>query len=175
MIKKAEPSKILLDADVIIHFMKADRILYLPKIYPHRLLLLDIVENELLRYKSMKKYIENLTNRTGIEVITFPDDIEIIKEYSYLTDELGKGEGESACLAVAKQKKYIVASSNLKDIKKYCLENGITYITTMDILVEAWEKGIMSEEECDDFIRIVIDKGSHLPCYSIQEYLQKKE
>lgn len=175
MIKKSEPPKIILDADVIIHFIKANKILYLPKIYHHRLLLLDIVESELLRHPRMKKYIENLTNRTDIELITFPDDIEIIKEYSYLTDELGKGEGESACLAVAKHKKYIVASSNLKDIKKYCLENGITYITTMDIIVEAWEKGIMSEEECDDFIRVVINKGSHLPCYTIQEYLQKKE
>ncbi len=175
MIKKSEPPKILLDADIIIHFIKADKILYLPKIYHHRLLLLDVVESELLRYHSMRKYIENLTNRTGIELITFPDDIEIIKEYSYLTDELGKGEGESACLAVAKHKKYIIASSNLKDIKKYCLENGIIYFTTMDVLVEAWKKGIMSEEECDDFIRVVRDKGSHLPCYSIQEYLQKKE
>lgn len=175
MIKKSDHPKILLDADVIIHFIKAGRVLYLPKIYPHRLLLLDIVQSELLRYQKMKKYIENLTNRTDIELLICPDDIEIIKEYSYLTDELGKGEGESACLAVAKYKKYVVASSNLKDIKKYCLENGITYITTMDILIEAWQKGIMSEEECDDFIRIVIDKESHLPCYSIQEYLLSKK
>lgn len=28
----------------------------------------------------------------------------------------------------------------------------------MDILVEAREKGIMSEEECDDFIRVVIEQ-----------------
>ena len=84
------------------------------------------------------------------------------------------GEGESACMAVARFEKEYIASSNLKDIKAYCSEHGIIYYTTMDLLVEAINKKIMTEKECDQFINDVKAKGSRLPCNTMKEYLKMK-
>ena len=65
------------------------------------------------------------------------------------------GDGEAACMAVAKYTKDYIASSNLKDIKDYCDYFGITYLTTMDILLEGYYKQIMTEAQCDAFIKEV--------------------
>jgi hypothetical protein len=64
----------------------------------------------------------------------------------------------------------IIASSNIKDIKDYCEQNGISYLTTMDFLYEAYRKSILTEEECNTFITSVIKKGSILPNIKITDY-----
>ncbi len=61
------------------------------------------------------------------------------------------GEGESACMAIAKHCKQYIASSNLNDIKEFCFKNEIKYYTTMDILVDALNKNILNKEECNEF------------------------
>jgi len=77
-------------------------------------------------------------------------------------------------MAVAKYKKNIIASSNLKDIKIYCEKNEISYLTTMDILMDAIEKSILTENECDQIIQKVKAKKSKLPVNSISEYRKLK-
>jgi hypothetical protein len=47
------------------------------------------------------------------------------------------GIGESLAMVYCKYNHNVLASSNLKDIKKYCTDNGITYVTTMDLLHRA--------------------------------------
>jgi hypothetical protein len=82
------------------------------------------------------------------------------------------GKGESACMAYCKFNKGILASSNLKDIAKYCEDNGITYLTTMVFLTEALKANQMTEKECNGFIRNVKTAGSKLPVDTIAEYLK---
>ena len=48
MTKKSSEPKILLDCDVIIHFIKAGKQLLLPKIYPGRFVILDKIYDELM-------------------------------------------------------------------------------------------------------------------------------
>lgn len=98
--------------------------------------------------------------------------MEILKEYSSLKRRYG--EGESACMAVARYQKNIIASSNLKDIRKYCEKNNITYLTTLDILLEAVDKGIILESECDGIIQKIKAKNSKLPVDSTAEYRRMK-
>ncbi len=105
---------------------------------------------------------------TSLPLMPFPKELNIIKEYALLKKSFG--DGESACMAVAKFQKEYIASSNLKDIKAYCEVNSIVYMTTMDILLEALEKGIMSEIECNKFIIDVKAKGSKLPVNTMAEY-----
>jgi predicted nucleic acid-binding protein len=104
-----------------------------------------------------------------IPVVPFPSKLEIIKEYAQLTKKFG--EGESACMAVARFEKEFIASSNLRDIKAYCLEHHIKYYTTMDLLVESMNKNILTEADCNQFIQDVKSKGSKLPCNTMAEYL----
>lgn len=160
MAKKSNDPKILLDCDVIIHFIKAGKQLLLPKIFPERFVILDKVKAELDKHKSSRISIDNFIIWSKIPIIKIPSNTTIIKEYILLKKTLG--DGEAACMAVARHTSDYIASSNLKDIKQYCELHGIVYITTMDILLEAYTSGIMDETECDGFIKEVKDKKSKL-------------
>ncbi|MGE0567692.1 MAG: hypothetical protein AB7O73_07060 [Bacteroidia bacterium] len=171
MSKKNEPN-ILLDADVVRHFLNGNRIHQLSAIFPNRFVMLDKVKNELCRSKGLVTPVTNFLSMFKIPVIPFPVKSEIIKEYAMLMKKFG--EGESACMAVARFENEFIASSNLKDIKAYCTQHGIVYYTTMDLLVEAMSKNIMTEAECDQFINDVKTKGSKLPCNTMKEYAKMK-
>lgn len=152
--------RILLDCDVIIHFTKAGQQLLLPKIFPDRFVILDKVKAELDKRKKSIVALDNFIEWAKIEVIPFPKDKAIIMEYARLKTNMG--DGEAACMAVAKHTKDYIASSNLKDIKEYCDYFGIVYLTTMDILLEAYHKGVLNETECNTFIQEVKAKDSKL-------------
>ena len=94
---------------------------------------------------------------------------EILFEYAKLKNRYG--DGESACMAFCKFSKDILASSNIRDIAHYCKENQIPYITTMDILLEAFNKNVMDEAACNKFIWKVKSEGSKLPVNTIQEFI----
>lgn len=152
MSKKIEPL-ILLDSDVLRHFLSGEQLFLLPKIFPRRLVILDKVKNEICRSTSLKGPIENFLKATNIPIEDFPKDSTIIKEYARLKREFG--EGESACMAVARFHKKYIASSNLSDIKKYCTDNAITYYTTLDLVHEAYKKKLLSLGDCDYFIYLL--------------------
>ncbi len=163
---------ILLDADVIIHFYKADRLSVLQELYKGRLLILDFVLEELMRNKTIAPHVENFLRFKVIEEYTFPSkDEQILKEYAQLSKT--KGKGESACMAVCRYQNNILASSNLRDIKPYCEQHRIAYLTTMDILAIACKKGVMLSKECDEAIKAIISKQSKLPYDNLNDYLVK--
>ena len=167
---------ILLDADVFIHFMKADHQDFLPIIFTdYQLCILDIVYEELSKRDNTKACIDALLAEEKIELRNFPhSNLRILQEFARLLRE-GKGEGESACMAVARYQKNVIASSNLKDIRKYCKKYKIKYLTTMDFLVKALDSGVLSEEACNSFIRLTKAKGSKLPVKKISDYKQKTD
>jgi predicted nucleic acid-binding protein len=160
--------KILLDCDVVIHFIKGQKIMELPAIFPGRFVMLDKVYEELMKRSGNFLAIGIFLKTSGIPIIQMPGDETIVREYFALKRVMDSGE--SACLAVARHKKEYVASSNITQIADYCRTHGIVYYTTMDLLVEAVAKGIMTELEADQFIQEVISRGSRLPNILIRNY-----
>lgn len=155
---------ILIDADVLSHFISGGQITLLPHIFPHSIKILDKVYAEISRMPGRKTEVDNLLNFRLIEQIPFPEENhEIRKEYHYIKKKLFKGDGESACLAVVRYSKDILASSNLKDTEHYCKLHEITYLTTMDFLCQAVKNDQLTESDCDDFIQRVLKAGSRLP------------
>jgi hypothetical protein len=173
MAKHKDDPKILLDADVVIHFIKAGCQLKLTHIFPGRLVMLDKVKQELVKRKSEVLGIENFLSWCKIPIETMPNNIEILREYASLKKL--RGDGESACMAVARFRKEFIASSNITDIRTYCEQHEIVYYTTMDILEIAIKQNILTEEECNKFITEVKAKGSKLPCISMNEYREIKK
>jgi predicted nucleic acid-binding protein len=171
MKKNGEP-KILLDCDVVIHFLKGGKILELPTIFPGRFVMLDKVQNELHKRNSNVLAIGVFLATAKVPVIPMPTDTNIVKEYLLLKKTMD--DGEAACLAVARFQKDYVASSNITQIASYCKDNDIVYYTTMDLLQEASVKGIMDDTACNLFIAEVKNKGSRLPCNTIAEYRKIK-
>jgi hypothetical protein len=70
------------------------------------------------------------------------------------------GDGERACMAVAKYTKDMVASSYFRDIVPYCRANYILYLGTLDILVIALRKDIFDQERCNRFIETARNKNN---------------
>jgi hypothetical protein len=139
---------ILLDADVIIHLFKADRISILNELYKGRLRMLDIVLNELRENRTIRPYVDNLFNFKQVEEIAFPttSNPTLLNEYISLKKNI-PGNGERACLLYCKYNNHIIASSNTKDILPFCQEHSIAYLTTLDIHTFAVHRGLLSKKK----------------------------
>lgn len=155
---------ILIDADVISHFIACSEILFLPKILePHKIVILENVYTEVARIHSRKVILDNLLQTVkNITKQPFPfQNLEIKKEYALIKKNNPLiGDGERACMAVAKYTKDVVASSNFRDIVPYCRVNHILYLGTLDILVIALRKNIFDEERCNRFIETARNKNN---------------
>ena len=166
---------ILIDADVISHFFVGGYILLLPKIFPFKIKILDKVYKELEKTPGRRADVQNLINMKLFEAISFPEDDEQIKrEYLRLRDKEFKGDGESACMAVARFSENILASSNLKDIKDYCITHRITYLTTMDFLCHALNTKLMSIKECNEFLSRTKAAKQRLPFGKMEDHQCRK-
>lgn len=162
-----EKVKIILDADVLIHFSKANMFSLLPQILPeYDCVILSAVYEETI---SIRRQIDNQINfMKNMVVLPFAPTGQMKLEYAKLRSRFGKGE--SACMAYCKFTHNVIGSSNLKDIKEYCTEQHIVYLTTLDFLYYAYERRLLTKLECDDFIRDVREKGSKLPDVDIAIY-----
>lgn len=132
---------------------------------------IQIVRNELRQ--ETKNVLDNhicfLKNITLIEYNPTGDER---REFARLTSMSGLclGKGESACMTYARFHHNVVGSSNLKDIRDYCSEFGIAYLTTWDFLYYAFKAGLMTKEEIEEFGQKVRSAGSILPEMDIETY-----
>lgn len=149
---------ILLDCDLISHFIANSAINDLPQILsPHKCVVLDYVYSEVAARPMRLAFLQPLIDSGSIMKMAFPEDVEINKEFARIkSNKPIIGDGERACMAVARFTQDVVASSNFRDIAPYCTENRIFYLGTLDILSVAAIKGIYSEKQCDDFITTAI-------------------
>lgn len=163
--------KIVLDADVVIHFNKGSSIALLLDIFPeYEYILLDVVYDELSKNRKLAGQLDHYMHHIGerIKKVEFCPQGTSRQEYAKLRSRLGKGE--SACMVYCLDHADVLGSSNLRDIKEYCLRHRITYLTTIDFLYYAYVRHKVSSRECCDFIQNVIAKGSRLPQIDIATY-----
>ena len=161
--------QIVLDADVVIHFSKGGLLSLLPRIFPdYEYVLLEAVHEELL--SDIRTQIDNqMALLKNITLLPFAPRDEMLREYAMLRSRFGKGE--SACMAYCLFTHNVIGSSNLRDIRAYCQEKQITYLTTMDFLWYAWRKHLMTTDEVKTFMNEVRSKGSILPEVDIEKYV----
>ncbi len=167
-------TKIVLDADVIIHFIKAEQFTLLLNIFPeYQYLILDVVYDEVTVNKNTKTQIDNTLYHFSSRItnIKFDPKGNSRLEYARLRNILLLGKGESACMVYCRDNKDVLGSSNLKDIKEYCTNNMITYLTTIDFLYYAFIRKRITKEDVDNFIAKVKAKGSKLPSVDIEKYV----
>lgn len=175
----ARAKVILVDSDVISHFISAGHIYDLDKILsPHHLLIVEQVYKEATYHPwddSRKGEVDSWLAKSKAEKISFPRQRMIVEEY-YSLKHFNKryGDGECACMAMAKYGKESIASSNFRDVAEYCDANGIEYIGVLDILQIALNKGIWDVEKCNKFIHdVVIINQARFPVDEIGNYKSK--
>ena len=136
-------------------------------------LMLDVVYHEVTVNRNTKKQIDNtlrfMSNR--LSSVKFDPKGESRFEYARLRSKLLLGKGESACMVYCRDNNDVVGSSNIRDIKKYCNENQITYLTTLEFLYYAFLRKKMTKTEVDSFIATVRANGSNLPETDIEHYV----
>ena len=166
---KGAKIQIVLDADVVIHFAKEDGSVSCPAFFPdYEYVLLETVHEELL--SDVRTQVDNqIMLLKNITLHPFAPRGEMLREYAMLRSRFGKGE--SACLAYCLFTHNVIGSSNLRDIRAYCQENQITYLTTIDFLWHAWRKHLLTTNEVKTFISEVRSKGSILPEVNIEKYV----
>lgn len=168
--------KIVLDADVIIHFSKVGKLKLLPKIIPdYQFLVLDVVKREIPALL-MSELNQMITRDKTIIEERFGMTSGESREFARLTSVSGLalGKGESACMVYCRYHNNVLGSSNLRDVRQYCEEYGITYLTTIDFLYYAIQRGVMTKKEAEGFIRQVVALGSKLPCVDFDTYFCNK-
>ena len=146
---------ILLDCDVISHFIANSALKDLTRILsPHQCVVLGYVYNEVAARPMRLAFLIPLINSGEIQKMDFPNDVDIKKEFARIKrNKPIIGDGERACMAVARFTKNVVASSNFRDVAPYCDQYNVLYLGTLDILSVAAEKGIYDEQTCDNFIQ----------------------
>lgn len=156
----SEPAEklILLDCDVISHFIANNALEDLPKILvPHPCYILDFVYSEVAAWPIRLAFLEAIIKTGGIKKMPFPEDFETNKEFARIKSCYPLiGDGERACMAVARFNENIVASSNFRDVAPYCNNFNVLFLGTLDILSVAVEKGIYDEQQCDRFIQMAL-------------------
>lgn len=164
--------QIVLDADVIIHFSIGGYLHLLPQVIPDcAFVVLSIVRNE-LRADTKNELDNHITYLKNISLIEYNPVGEERREFARLTSLSGLclGKGESACMTYARYHHNVVGSSNLKDIKEYCSEFKIAYLTTWDFLYYAYKAGLMTKEDVYEFAAKVRNAGSILPDNDLETY-----
>ena len=167
-------TKIVLDADVIIHFAKGGLLSLLPRIFPeYEYIVLDIV------YKEVKQPILNQLNNQikflqNIREVTFGDTIEQKREFARLTDVMGLGRGESACMVFCRYNHDVIGSSNLRDIVGYCEKHEIVYLTTIDFLFYGIQRKVITKDQANEFITTVNSMVSRVPQVDFDTYICSK-
>lgn len=167
-------TKIVLDADVIIHFAKGGLLSLLPRIFPeYEYIVLDIV------YKEVKQPILNQLNNQikflqNIREVTFGDTIEQKREFARLTDVMGLGRGESACMVFCRYNHDVIGSSNLRDIVAYCEKHEIVYLTTIDFLFYGIQRKVITKDQANEFITTVNSMGSRVHQVDFDTYICSK-
>jgi hypothetical protein len=170
--KKSTDIFILIDADVVSHFIVGGYITVLPRIFPYKIKILDKVYQELVRTPKKKIEVNNLIDMKLFTILPFPEnDEQIKKEFLRLMKLEFKGEGESACMAVVRYSKNILASSNLRDIANYCKMHQLQYLTTMDFLCEALRTNIMSLKDCNEFLNRAKLANQKMPVYIMENHI----
>ena len=119
----------------------------LPKLYPGRIVIPEPVYNELSRpqIRHLKQRIDVLKKNGQVMIVSLQHGSSEYALYLEMTDSPRKGE--ASVIALAKENNGIVASNNLCDIMQYISEFKLDYKTAGDIMVEAYNKELITETE----------------------------
>ena len=172
--------KVFFDTDCISSFMRIGERNVIEELFNARIVIPEEVYEELSnpRVPHLKKQVDEMIVN-GFAVV---QPIEVgSSEYiifNKLTDPLNKpiiGRGEGAAIAQAYISSGILASNNLRDVKKYVEEYNLAHYTTLDILILAEEQGVLCDLECESIWRAMKQNGITLPEGSYQEHKKAKQ
>lgn len=156
--------KIVLDTDVIIHFISESLLYKLPSFIPnHEFVVLDAVFDEVIHRHEKAMLEGQILLVKNITLLKKDDVFDVSAMRTFFDLKRRFGDGESACMAYCHHHRNdTVGSNNTKDITEYCETNGISYLTTTDLLHIGVRNGVITEGEARQFLLGLKTKGTFL-------------
>jgi hypothetical protein len=154
--------RLLMDADTIGHFCKAQWIGSLKFILNGQLYILEEVEEDLTSRLDDQHRLDVLQAIRGgvLTRMVMPESATIQQEFTRLCRI--RVASEAACLAVARYTPDTVVVTNLRCLQEYCQRYGITVIDTVDLLWVAYNQKVMADDDIGNFVRKVRGNGGRL-------------
>ncbi len=169
------------DTDCLSAFLWVGNESLLPQLYPGKIVIPKPVYTELDRpsIPHLKARVDALVAANLVTIQEIAVGAEEYETYYQLTEEPAQGHkiiglGEAASIALAKQYGGIVASNNFRDISTYIEEFSLKYTTTADILVDAYERGFITESQGNTIWSNMLSKRRRIGGASFSDYLKSK-
>lgn len=129
--------------------------------------------------QNLKNRVDKLIEKAFVKILDFDTDSEEYFHFMELSSEyfIDKpiGKGEAAVIAYAKKHNGIVASNNTRDVMPYVEKYNLERITTGDILVMAFENGIITEKEGNEIWSSMLKCNRWLSEKDFTSYLHKNK
>ena len=169
---------IFIDTDCISAFLWVGNESLLAQLYPGCIVMPKPVYDEIDKpnLSWMKDRVDSMIQAGALTVVELTAGTEEFELYYKMTENPDKGHkiigyGEASSIALAKAKSGIVASNNFRDILSYFEEFSLEYITTADILVDAYRRGIIDENQGNVIWEKMLKKKRRLGAASFSDYL----
>lgn len=172
---------IFFDTDCICAFLWINEESLLEKMFPGKIVIPKEVYNEVDRptIPHLKIRIDKLIANGSAIVMSMDISSEEYALYRELTTDSGInkiiGSGEAASISLAKKYNGVLGSNNLRDIRYYINKYSLKYVTTGDILVEAFQKGLITEQEGNTIWESMLKKKRKIGANSFTEFLQRSK
>lgn len=174
-------NSVFFDTDCICAFLWINGESLLEKMYSGKIVIPKEVYNEIDRptIPHLKNRIDKLIANGSAKVMNMDISSEEYALYRELTTNSGSnkviGSGEAASISLAKKYNGILGSNNLRDISYYINKYSLKYVTTGDILVEAFQKGLITEQEGNTIWANMLKKKRKIGANSFTEFLQRSK
>lgn len=168
------------DTDCISAFLWVDETSIVTKLYGKCVAIPRQVYNELSVCRGqaliLKTRIDKMLERNEAVLVDMEIESAEYSVYLNLTTNISEsgryiGKGEAACIALAKERHGILASNNFKDTEVYIKKFGLEYTTTADILVDAYNKKIITIEEAERIWEEMLSRRRKLGAETFKNYL----
>ncbi|MDU7496509.1 hypothetical protein [Sneathia sanguinegens] len=153
----------------------------LEKMFPGKIVIPKEVYNEIDRpmIPHLKTRIDQLIANGSAIVMSMDISSEEYALYRELTTDSGRnkviGRGEAASISLAKKHNGVLGSNNLRDVSYYIKKYSLKNVTTGDILVEAFQKGLITEQEGNTIWTNMLNKKRKIGANSFTEFLQRSK
>ncbi|MED3441938.1 hypothetical protein [Bacillus subtilis] len=150
------------DTGIILRFGITNQLRILESLYSGNIILPTEVINEFITIGKLNHDLTDAIQKKWIEEfkINFVDHPNICLTFAKLNKRFGAGE--SAVMAIAKDKGWTVGSDDLKATKKYCSTNKIPLMGTLGILYDAYDKEIINASEGQQILNDMLSKTRYI-------------
>lgn len=169
------------DTDCLSAFLWVRSENLLPQLYPGKVIIPKPVYTELCNptIPHLKNRLDGLLSNDLVSLQDIDIDSEEYSTYYQLTESPANGHkiignGEAASISLAKKHGGIAACNNLHDIQTYISEFGLKHTTTSDILVDAYDRKLITESEGNTIWSNMLAKRRRLGAFSFTDYLKMK-